>query len=114
IMLPRMSAAGYPRGISAALVSSASLLGLLIPPSLNMILFAFIGGQSVLATFLATVLPGVILMIFLILTNAWMLRKVESIQLVEKMDKKTFTRELKTRSGKAIPALIAPFIILGG
>lgn len=114
IMLPRMKAAGYPRGISAALVSSASLLGLLIPPSLNMILFAFIGGESVLATFLATVVPGIILMIFLILTNAWMLRKTESIQLIEKMDRKTYTKEFKTRSGKAIPALVAPFIILGG
>lgn len=114
IMLPRMAAAGYPRGISAALVSSASLLGLLIPPSLNMILFAFIGGQSVLATFLATVVPGVILIIFLIATNAWMLRKNETIIIPEKMDRKTFARTLKTRTGGAIPALVAPFIILGG
>ena len=47
IMLPRMEKAGYPKGVSAALISSASLLGLLIPPSLNMIIYAFIGGQSV-------------------------------------------------------------------
>lgn len=114
IMLPRMEAAGYPRGISASLISSAALLGLLIPPSLNMILFSFIGGQSVLATFLSTVIPGFILIVFLILTNSWMLRKVDTIILPEKVNRKDFARTLGKRTGKAVPALVAPFIILGG
>lgn len=114
IMLPRMAAAGYPKGISAALISSAALLGLLIPPSLNMILFAFIGGQSVLATFLSTVVPGIILIILLILTNAWMLRNCTTIIMPEKMEKPVFKKELSKRTKRAVPALVAPFIILGG
>ncbi|WNS76650.1 TRAP transporter large permease [Bacillus sp. DTU_2020_1000418_1_SI_GHA_SEK_038] len=114
IMLPRMQAAGYPRGVSAALISSASLLGLLIPPSLNMILFAFIGGQSVLATFLSTIGPGILLIILLILTNWWMLRDCKTLVLPEKMEKPVFVNTLVNRTGKAVPALIAPFIILGG
>ncbi len=114
IMLPRMEAAGYPRGISAALISSASLLGLLIPPSLNMIIYAFIGGQSVLACFLATIGPGILLVILLSGTNAWMLRDCKTLILTEKMERSVFIKTLGTRTGKAIPALIAPFIILGG
>lgn len=114
IMLPRMAAAGYPRGMSAALISSSALLGLLIPPSLNMILFAFIGGQSVLATFLATVIPGIILIILLILTNAWMVKDIDTIILPEKIERKDFARTVGKRTGRAVPALVAPFIILGG
>ncbi|MGL4484133.1 MAG: TRAP transporter large permease [Anaerovoracaceae bacterium] len=114
IMLPRMEKAGYPRGHSAALISSASLLGLLIPPSLNMILFAFIGGQSVLACFLATIVPGIILVILLSGVNIVLLRKNPDIKLEERMEPKVYTKTLAKRTGKAIPAIIAPVIILGG
>lgn len=114
IMLPRMYAAGYPRGISAALISSASLLGLLIPPSLNQIIYAFIGGQSVLACFLSTVIPGIILVILLSVTNWWLLRKNKDIRLSAKMERPVYVKTLGKRTVKAIPAMIAPVIILGG
>lgn len=114
IMLPRMEKAGYPRGVSAALVSSASLLGLLIPPSLNMIIYAFIGGQSVLACFLSTVIPGIILVILLSATNFWLLRKNPDIRLADKLPPKVYVKTLGNRTVRAIPAMIAPIIILGG
>ena len=75
IMLPRMEQAGYPKAHSAALISSASLLGLLIPPSMNMILYAFVGGQSVLSCFVATVGPGILLIILLSAVNCFLLHK---------------------------------------
>lgn len=114
IMLPRMYAAGYPKGISSALISSASLLGLLIPPSVNMILYAFVGGQSVLACFLATIIPGIILVILFSLTNMWMLRKNTDIVVGEKMETGTYLRTAGKKFGKAIPAILSPVIILGG
>lgn len=114
IMIPRMKAAGYPVGVAAALISSSALLSLLIPPSLNMILFAFIGGQSVLATFLATLLPGIILAILLIIANAWVLRDCDTIVIQEKIPREMLISTVTKRTGRAIPALIAPFIILGG
>lgn len=114
IMLPRMAAAGYPRGVSAALISSASLLGLLIPPSLNMIIYAFIGGQSVLACFLSTVIPGIILVILFSLTHWWLLRDCKTLIYSEKMTPPVWIKETTKRTGRAIPAMIAPIIILGG
>jgi len=114
IMLPRMAAAGYPRGVSAALISSASLLGLLIPPSLNMIIYAFIGGQSVLACFLSTVIPGIILVVLLSATNFWLLRKNPDIKLMDKMPAPVYVKTLGKRTVRAIPAMVAPIIILGG
>ncbi|WP_352400814.1 TRAP transporter large permease [Anaerotignum sp.] len=114
IMLPRMYAAGYPRGHCAALISSASLLGLLIPPSLNMILFAWIGGQSVLASFMATVVPGIILICLLSLVNIFLLRKNNNIILTDHMPPSEWVKTLGKRTKSAIPALVAPIIILGG
>lgn len=114
IMLPRMEAAGYPRGVSAALISSASLLGLLIPPSLNMIVYAFIGGQSVLACFLATVIPGIILVILLSATTFWQLRNNKDIKLRDPMPPAVYAKTLGKRTTRAIPAMVAPIIILGG
>lgn len=114
IMLPRMEAAGYPRGVSTALISSASLLGLLIPPSLNQILYAFVGGQSVLACFLATVGPGVLLIILLSAVNFWLLRNNKDIRLSDRIPKGEYAKTLGKRTGRAIPAMIAPIIILGG
>ncbi len=114
IMLPRMTAAGYPRGVSAALISSASLLGLLIPPSLNMIVYAFIGGQSVLACFLATIIPGIILVTLLSATTFWQLRKCQDIKLRDPMPPAVYAKTLGKRTTKALPAMVAPIIILGG
>ncbi len=114
IMLPRMYKAGYPRGVSSALISSASLLGLLIPPSLNMILYAWVGGQSVLASFMATIVPGIILITLLSAVNIFLLRKNPDIKLSDPMPPKEFAATLGKRTKSAIPALIAPIIILGG
>ena len=74
IMLPRMAAAGYPRGVSTALISSAALLGLLIPPSLNQISMRYVGGSIVLACFIP-VNTGIILNYILSSVNLWLLRK---------------------------------------
>ena len=114
IMLPRMEKAGYPRVISVALISNAALLGLLIPPSLTMILFAFSSGQSVLACFLATVIPGIILVCLLSAVSLFMLRKEDGIVVKEKMTGQQYLRMFQSRIKGTIPALVAPFIILGG
>lgn len=85
IMFPRLEKAGYPRGHSAALLANASVLGMLIPPSAIMILYAWVGNQSVLASFLASVVPGIILTILLSLINMFLLRNNNNLVLVAPM-----------------------------
>ncbi|KZL10934.1 TRAP transporter large permease [Pseudovibrio sp. Ad26] len=112
IMMPHLRKANYPEGMAAALIVSASPLGLLIPPSSSQILYAWTTQQSVLKCFLATVIPGVILIGFLCIVNFVMLRNVKDLK-TERVGGK-FTFELRTRSFKAMPALLMPVIILGG
>ncbi|MEI8215969.1 MAG: TRAP transporter large permease [Eubacteriales bacterium] len=114
IMLPRMREAGYPRGHSAALIASAGVLGLLIPPSLTMILYAWVASTSVLASFLATVIPGIALVICFSLVNLFLLRKDKNIKVTENYNLPTTMILLGKKSFKAFPAIMAPVIILGG
>lgn len=114
ILFPRMKEAGYPRGHAATLLSNACVLGLLIPPSLNQILYAFVAGESVLACFLTTVTPGIMLVVLLSIVNFWLLRNNTEIKISENYDFKTTTVLFGKRTLKATPAILCPFIILGG
>jgi len=114
IMFPRLRENGYPMGHSAALVSCAAPLGLLIPPSSQMILYAWIGQQSVLACFLATVGPGLLLTVLLSIINLILLRNNPNVNVTAPVNKKTLFKMIGKRGKKAVPALIMPFIVLGG
>ncbi|MCT7656447.1 TRAP transporter large permease subunit [Oceanimonas sp. NS1] len=69
IMIGPLEQRGYPRSYSSALLGISSLLGILIPPSITMILFAVVTRQSVAACFAASVGPAILLMLGLILAN---------------------------------------------
>ncbi|MCG8637420.1 MAG: TRAP transporter large permease subunit, partial [Desulfobacterales bacterium] len=113
ILLPKMYKDRYPRAIANALVINASPLGLLIPPSADLILFAWIAQQSVLACFLATVIPGIILMTLLIIVSLFMLRNKDLARDPEL--EKPLTAEFVTMRVKtASPAMTMPVIVLGG
>jgi len=114
ILFPRLREKGYPMGHSAALISCAAPLGLLIPPSINQILYAWVAQQSVLACFLATVVPGLILTALLSIINVILLRNDPNIQASKPVDSRTFFKMLGNRGRKAVPALIMPVIVLGG
>jgi len=112
IMMPHLRKANYPDGLSAALIVSASPLGLLIPPSSSHILYAWVAQQSVLKAFLSTVIPGIILIILLIATNQFALRKYNDIRTTEKPA--DFMPRFRLQTRQAMPALLMPLIILGG
>ena len=116
IMSPRLVENGYDKGFVGALISSCSVLGLLIPPSMSMILYAWVVNQSVLACFLATVLPGIMLVILFSLVNFSYARKNPNIKAIQKNinKKQHIDIDNKREKSKSIfPALFMPVIILG-
>ena len=64
LLIPEMAEKGYPRGYATALVANSSILGLLIPPSVTMIIYGWVTDTSILACFLATLGPGLLIMTF--------------------------------------------------
>ena len=114
IMFPRLAAAGYPRGIAASVMSNASLLGMLIPPNSTLIVFAWISKQSVLACFLSTIFPGIMMMILISIVNCWLVKDITTIKVVTEDRKGRKLQLIRERGWSAIPALLLPVIVLGG
>ncbi|MBI2365191.1 MAG: TRAP transporter large permease, partial [Deltaproteobacteria bacterium] len=60
VVIPAMEKRGYPRALSAAIVSNAASAAILIPPSIPMIIYAWMAEVSVAKLFFAGFLPGFI------------------------------------------------------
>lgn len=113
LLIPEMEKQGYPREYATALIANASLLGLLIPPSVTMIVYGWVTDTSILACFLATLGPGLLIMFNFSVVNVWLARKFPLV-LNERLKGKAFVAEATTRGFNATPALLMPVIILGG
>ncbi|KAF1077376.1 TRAP transporter large permease [Halodesulfovibrio sp. MK-HDV] len=113
LLIPEMAEKGYPRGYATALVANSSLLGLLIPPSVTMIIYGWVTDTSILACFLATVGPGLLIMTLFAVVNMVQCRKFPLV-LEESKPMKELIREAGSRTFVALPALVMPVIILGG
>ncbi|NCB42315.1 MAG: TRAP transporter large permease [Clostridia bacterium] len=114
VLIPSMIEKGYPRGYATALVTVSSVLGLLIPPSVIMIIYGWVTETSILAAFLSTVGPGLaIVLTFSIINMVWV-RKMPSIKLEEKLPPTEMRARNVQRTIRALPGLSLPIIILGG
>lgn len=112
IMIPRMEERGYERGYATALVSASAVLALLIPPSASMILFGWVTGTSILACFLAPVVPGLLLCCLLGFWNFVLTRKMP-LAVPEPMSARKVAAEVASRTKRAGFGLAMPLIILG-
>lgn len=113
LLIPEMEKRGYPREYATALIANSSILGLLIPPSVTMIVYGWVTDTSILACFLATLGPGLLIMFNFSVVNLWMSRKFNLI-LDDKPSFSELSSEVAKRGFHAFPALLMPVIILGG
>ena len=75
ILLPAMVKAGFPKRFGAGVITTSGALGILIPPSVVMVMFSVATNTSVGALFMAGVIPGLILATMLGLTTWYLARK---------------------------------------
>lgn len=113
LLIPEMARRGYPRAYATALIANSSILGLLIPPSVTMIVYGWVTDTSILACFLATLGPGLLIMLNFSIVNLVMSRKFNLI-LDDKPSFGELSKEVAKRGFNATPALLMPVIILGG
>jgi len=71
---PQMLSQGYGRGYTSAVIAISSLITATIPPSIGLILYGYVGQVSIGRLFLAGIVPGLLMMIFL-MTAAWLVAK---------------------------------------
>lgn len=109
IMIPAMIAYGYGRDYAIGSITTAGSLGILIPPSIPMIVYAVTVNQSVGRLFIAGIVPGVMLATSLAVVS-YIIAKRKKYQLAEK---KSFAERLKATK-EAIWSLSLPIIVIGG
>ncbi|MBA4291094.1 MAG: C4-dicarboxylate ABC transporter permease [Pseudomonas sp.] len=109
IAIAGMVRSGYPQAFGAGIVCNAGTLGILIPPSIVMVVYAAATEQSVGKLFMAGVIPGLLLGLALMVAIYIVARKMN----LPAMPRATL-REFLTAARKAIWGLLLMVIILGG
>src|SRR5690554_4124795 len=109
ILIPAMVKHGYPRPFAASLQATAAELGVIIPPSVPMILFAVSTDTSVGELFIAGVGPGILIAVAL-MVYVWLYARRHGYGKLDGQDSVGLWLAFK----RAWLALLMPVIILGG
>jgi C4-dicarboxylate transporter DctM subunit len=109
IAIAGMVRSGYPQAFGAGIVCNAGTLGILIPPSIVMVVYAAATEQSVGKLFMAGVIPGLLLGLVLMVAIYIVARKMD----LPAMPRASL-REFLAAARKAVWGLLLMVIILGG
>ena len=109
--VPELAKLGYHQGMSIGTLAGSGTLGLLIPPSIMMIVYGIVAEVSIARLFIAGVLPGLMLIvIFMGYVTVWSLLNRDQIPAYT--ERLTF-REKVWRSRLLIPTVILIILVLG-
>ncbi|HCA40453.1 MAG TPA: C4-dicarboxylate ABC transporter permease [Aminobacterium sp.] len=109
ILIPGMAIAGYDKAFAAAVVSVASGLAIVIPPSIAFIVYGVVTETSVSALFAAGVIPGIVVAIFMMIF-VYFISKKHGYRGTPRGGKEALIRAFK----ESFWGLLTPIIILGG
>lgn len=104
---------GYPRGYTAGITCLSSLITATIPPSLGLILYGFVGEVSIGKLFVAGIIPGLMMMTFL-MTTVTITSKKHGYDEPEPDVAKVTAREIFHDLKDSIWALMFPVILIVG
>jgi C4-dicarboxylate transporter DctM subunit len=110
IMIPSMAQRGYPRAFAAALIAVAGTIGVLMPLSIPLLVYGFVGGVSIRELLVSGVLPGFVLALGLIALCMWKGRR----EGYDPGGSRPDPREIWRTFLGILPALGMPVVILGG
>ncbi len=109
MLIPAMVEDGYDADFAVAVTATSSTIGPIIPPSIMMIIYGSITGDSIGAMFLGGVIPGILLGLTLMVVSY-----IISVKRGYKAEKRVPLRGVWSAFVSSLVALIMPFIILGG
>ena len=107
VEIKAMRERGYPADFAAAVTVASAVIGPIIPPSIILVVYAFISGTSVARLFLAGVVPGLLVGIALMLFNRYL-----AIRRNFPREPRASLRSIADHAVDGLAALVAPLIIL--
>ncbi len=109
ILIPEMKRRGYPEDFAAGLTVASSTMGMIIPPSIPMVLFAVTAQESVGKLFLGGVIPGFMVGVFQIMFTLWISARKD----YPKEDTEFELRMLLVETGRSAYILLLPVFVVG-
>ncbi len=109
VIIPEMVMRGYGKPYTAAVQATAGTLGVMIPPSIPMVIYGVMTGVSVGALFMAGIIPGIVVGVSLMFV-AWMIARKRGY----KGERRYEWSERRLALKDAFWAILMPVIILGG
>lgn len=106
ILYPALLTNGYPKRFALGALTSGGTLGIVIPPSIPLILYGLVTEKSIADLFIAGIIPGILLTLGLSAYALWHNRRMP----VAPFDRRVFFTALKD----GIWSLLMPIILLGG
>ncbi len=110
LMIPAMVKRGYDKGYASAVTASSGGLGVVIPPSIPMVIFGVTASESITKLFIAGVFPGLLIAAGIIFVNYFISKRKGYKSDAEDWSIKTVLVSIKD----GFWALMAPVVILGG
>jgi tripartite ATP-independent transporter DctM subunit len=109
VLIPEMERRGYSREFAGGITVAASTMGMIIPPSIPMVIYAFVASESVGRLFLAGAIPGILIGLVQMSINAIISRRrrypVEAVQLT--------APAILSRLHKGVLPLLMPVFVVG-
>ena len=109
LLIPMMRKAGYDVPRSAGLIAAGSIIAPCMPPSVALIIFGVVANVSIGKLFMATIVPGLLMGVSLVIAWLWVVRKDR----IEALPRKSL-REVLLVSREAVWALVMPLAVIGG
>lgn len=109
VAIPQLSRFGYPRRFIFGLVAAGGTLGILIPPSIGLIIYGVIADVSIGALFLAAMVPAFLLVSLFSAFTLFM-----GYRLPQATSHKSTVNSGGQKHWRSIPTLTLPLIIIGG
>jgi len=109
ILLPAMIERGYPRSFALGVLGASGTIGVVIPPSLALILYGIVTEQSVPRLFLAGIMPGLLQAGAFFLWVLWYARRKN----FPSEPGMPFAQRMRV-TWRAAPAMLVPVVVLGG
>ncbi|NME07549.1 TRAP transporter large permease subunit [Psychrobacillus sp. BL-248-WT-3] len=114
IAIPEMLKQNYKKSLTYGLSALGGSLGILIPPSIPLILYASLSGSSPGDLFMAGIIPGLMIAILLSIYTVIQAPSIHASTQVKVEEENTVTARSTNIVLKAIPDLLLPVLILGG